>query len=117
MGIFAGELLGVRGGFGMRSAVGVTFHGDGRNGNDRRFREALFDVVVLALTVCESEAPAIVVNDDGDVVGIVECRGAAVVRGVAKVPLRRSELPDELRKVVTIFFVAGAAAFCSEIKL
>src|SRR5262249_16875363 len=44
-------------------------------------------------------------------------RGAAVVGGVIEVPLRRSELPDELREVVPVFVVPGPAAFGGKVKL
>ena len=65
----------------------------------------------------QAEPPAVIVDHDGDVIRIVESRRAAIERGVVEVPLRRSELPDQLRKVVPVFVVAGAAAFGGEIKL
>src|SRR5262245_38073650 len=43
--------------------------------------------------------------------------GCAVERGIIEVPLRRSELPDELRKIVAVFVITCAAAFCRKIKL
>ncbi len=44
-------------------------------------------------------------NDDADVLGIVEgCRGA-LERGIIELPLRRGDLPDELRKVTPVFVV------------
>jgi hypothetical protein len=57
------------------------------------------------------------VDHDGDVIRIVEGRRAAIERGIIEVPLRRSDLPDELRKIVPVFVVAGPAAFGGEIIL
>jgi hypothetical protein len=44
-------------------------------------------------------------NHDGDMIRIVKRRCAAIERGVIEVPLRRSELPDEFRKIVPVFLV------------
>ena len=77
----------------------------------------LFQIVVFRLAFGQTEPPAVVVDDDGDVIRIVEGRRAAIERGVVEVPLRRSELPDELRKIVPVFLVAGPAALGGEIEL
>ena len=52
-----------------------------------------------------------------DVIRIVKGRCAAIEPGIIEVPPRRRELPDELRKVVPVFVIAGAAAFRGEIEL
>jgi hypothetical protein len=39
-------------------------------------------------------------DHDADVIRIVEGRCAAIERRIIELPLRRSELPDELRKIV-----------------
>src|SRR5882724_5256012 len=54
---------------------------------------------------------------DADVIRIVEGCCAALERGVIESPLRRSELPDELGKIVPVFLVAGAAAVRGKIVL
>ena len=41
----------------------------------------------------------------------------AFERGIIELPLRRSDLPNELRKVVSVFFIAGPAAFGGKIIL
>jgi hypothetical protein len=56
-------------------------------------------------------------DHDGNVVGIVEGRRGAIERGVIEVPLRRSEAPDELREILSVFVVADQAAFRGEIEL
>jgi len=58
----------------------------------------LFQFVVFRLALGEAEAPTIIMNHDGDVVGIVERRRAAIERGIVEMPLRRGELPDESRE-------------------
>ena len=64
-----------------------------------------------------AEPPAIVVDHDADVIRIVEGCRTAIERGIVELPLRRSDLPDELRKIVPVFFVARPAAFGGEIIL
>src|SRR6266700_482433 len=54
---------------------------------------------------------------DVDVILVVEGRCAAIKRGIIEVPFRRSDPPNELRKVVPVFVVAGAAAFGGKIIL
>ena len=70
--ILPGELLGVRAWLRVRRTVGVALKRDGRHGDDRTRRKLLFEIVILGLPLGESEAPAIVMNDDGDVIWIVE---------------------------------------------
>src|SRR6202011_3736732 len=54
---------------------------------------------------------------NGDVVRIIEGRGAAIERGIVELPLWGSEFPDELRKLAPVFVVAGTAAFSGKIEL
>src|SRR5258705_11036311 len=70
--ILAREFLGVGAGLRMRRAVGVAFHGDGRHGDDREFGKPLFQGVELRLAFRETKPPTVVVNRDGDMIGIVE---------------------------------------------
>jgi len=56
-------------------------------------------------------------DHDVDVILVVEGRCAAIKRGIIEVPFRRSDPPNELRKVVPVFVVAGAAAFGGKIIL
>jgi len=56
-------------------------------------------------------------DDDGDVIRVVEGRRRAIERGGIEMPFRRSELPNELRKIVSVFVVADPAAFRGKIIL
>ena len=101
----------------MRRAVGIAFERNGRHGYDRKCSETLLQLGVLRLAVGEAEAPAVIVDDDVDVIGIVEGRGAAVEGGVIELPLRRGELPDQLCEIMPVLVVAGAPALGGEIEL
>jgi hypothetical protein len=115
--IFAREFLGVGTALRVRCAGGVVLKGNGRHGDDRNLGKLLFQIVVFRLAFSQPEPPAIIMDDDGNVVRIVEGRRTAIERGVVEVPLRRSELPNQLRKVVPVFVVAGPAAVGSKIVL
>jgi hypothetical protein len=56
-------------------------------------------------------------DHDADMIRIVESRCAAIERGIVEVPVWRSELPNELRKVVPVFLIAGPAAFRGKVVL
>src|SRR5690242_8374623 len=86
--VLAGELVPVGGGFRVRCAVGVTFEGDRRNGDDRTRGQPPFEIVVSFLAVGQAEPPAVVVDHDGDVVSVVEGRGAPVEIRVTECPSR-----------------------------
>ena len=84
--ILASEFLGVSARIRMRCAIGIAFHGDGGYGDDWSFGKALFEIVVFRLAFRQPETPAIVVDDDSDVVRIFERRRTAIERGVVEVP-------------------------------
>ena len=115
--IFAREFLGVGTGVRVRRTIGIAFKGDGGHGDDRTFGKPLFQIVIFRLAFSQAEPPAVIMDHDGDMIRIVEGRCAAIERGIIEVPLRRSDLPNELRKVVPVFVVAGAAAFRGKIIL
>ena len=52
----------IGGRFGMRCAVGVALHSDGRHRNDRAFRKPLLQVFVFRLSLDEPLSPAIIVR-------------------------------------------------------
>ena len=91
--IFAGEFLAIgRWVRRVRRTIGVAFEGDGGHGDCGKLRELLFEFVILRFAVSKSEAKAVVVNHDGDVIGIVEgCRGA-IECGIVEVPFGRSNV-------------------------
>jgi hypothetical protein len=80
-------------------------------------RQGAFPVVIFQLAFSHSEPPAVIVDNDIDMIRIVEGHRCAIERGVIERPLRRSNLPNEPRKFVPVFFVAGPATFCGKIKL
>src|ERR1700732_5287823 len=56
-------------------------------------------------------------DDDGDMVRILEGRGAAIERGVIEHPSRRCNLPDQLREIVPVFLITLPTALGGEIEL
>lgn len=96
--IFARELLCIRRRVWMWRTIGIAFNGDGRHGDDRTLRKPLFQIVILRLAFGETQAPAIIMDRNDDMIRIVEPLCAAREGLIAEIPLRRSELPDELCK-------------------
>ena len=115
--VFAGKLRGIGRRSRVRRAVGIPLERDGRHADDRTARKPILEAVIGRLAFSQTEAPAIVVNDDADVIRVVEGRGAAIERRVIEMPFRRSDLPDQLRKVVPMRLVADAPAFRREVEL
>src|SRR3974377_676622 len=105
--VLPGELLGIGTRIRVRGAVGITFQGNRRHGNNRTFGKPIFQLVVFRLAFGQTETPAIIVDHDADVIRVIERGRGAIERGVVEFPLRRSELPNEPRKIVTVFVVAG----------
>src|SRR5262249_36298006 len=115
--VLAGELVGVRARLRVRRAVGITFERDRRYCDRWVFREPSFQIVIFRLALRETEPPAVIVADNGDVIGIFESRRAAIKGRVVEVPLRRGNLPDQLREIAPIFVVADTAALRREVIL
>jgi hypothetical protein len=101
----------------MGGAVGVAFRGDGGYADHRPVGELLLQLLVVGLAVGQVEPPAVVVDHDLDVIGVVEGRRAAIEGGVVEVPLRRSGPPNELGEVAPVGVVPGPAAFGGEVVL
>ncbi len=99
----------------MRRAVGIALKNDRRHLDHRAHSETMFQVVVLRLAFGQSKPPAIIMDYDVDVIGIVKGGSAAIERDVIKIPFRRSELPNDFRKIVPVFFITGPAAFRRQI--
>src|SRR5262245_38699490 len=100
----------------MRCAVRVTLKRNGGNGDDRAGGKACFQIVEVWLAFGEAQVPSIIVDLDVDMVRIVECRRAAIECRVVEIPLGRSGLPDQLRELTTILFIAGTAAISGKVK-
>src|SRR5258705_11598589 len=115
--VFAREFLHIRIRLQVRRAVGVAFKCDRRPRDPWSRTKRFFKFVIFPFAISQSEPPAIIVNRDPDVIRILERRSAAIEGGVIEVPLRRSELPNELREIMSIFVVPSPTAFGSKIEL
>jgi hypothetical protein len=80
----------------MWCAIGITFKRNGRHHDDWRFGKPLFQVVKFRLTFGQAKAPAIVVDHDGNMIGVIKGGCGAVERGVIEGPFRRSQMPNQL---------------------
>ncbi len=101
----------------MGRAICVSFEGDGWLANGWTLSKQIFEMTAFRLAFNQSPPPAIVVNNDCDVIGIVERDCGAIKCRIMETPLWRSELPDEPREVAPAFFVAGPTVFRSEVVL
>src|SRR5438270_10829519 len=97
--------------------IGIAFKSNRGHGDVRTFGALLFQIVIFRLAFSQSQPPAIIMDHDADMIRIVEGRGAALEGGLVEVPVWRSDLPNELGKVVPVFLVAGPAAFRGKIIL
>ena len=86
--IFAREFLRIGAGLRVRCTVGITFEGDRRHGDDRRFGKPIFQIVVVFLPFSETEPPAVIMDYDADVIRIVERRRRSGESGVVEFPFR-----------------------------
>src|SRR6185295_3716712 len=109
--ILAGEFLRIRTGIRMRRAIGIAFHGNCRHGDDRTCGESILQIVISCLAVNEAKTPTVSVNHYLSMIPILEGRCAAIERGIVEAPFWRGLLPNEPGKIVSIFFIAGPAAF------
>ena len=78
----------------MRRSIGIPFQRDGRDCDRRAGCKSILQRVVIRLAFGKSEAPAVVVDHDTDVIRIVERGCTTFERCLVEVPFRRSELPD-----------------------
>src|SRR5437868_1948179 len=88
--VSARKFLRVGTGLRMWCAIGITFKRNGRHRDDGTLGKPLFQVVVFRLTFCLAESPAIVVDHDGDMIGVVKGGCGTVKRGIIEGPFRRS---------------------------
>ena len=101
----------------VRRAIRVALQRDGWHGNPRSHRQSLLDGIEATLALGEAEPPAVIVDDDRDMVRIVESCRRAGERRVVERPLRRAQLPDQPRKCVPVLLIAKPSAFGGEIEL
>ena len=98
--VLARETRGVVGRFGVRRTVRVAFERDRRHADRREGREPLLEHVEFWFADCEPYPPPVVVDDHGNVVGIVERGRTALERRVVEAPRGRRGPPDEPGEVV-----------------
>ena len=54
----------------MRCTIGITFHRYGGHGDDRTFGQPFFEIIIFRFAFGEALPPAVVVDDDFNVVRI-----------------------------------------------
>jgi hypothetical protein len=113
MRVFAREFFGIGTGVRVWRAIGGAFKGDGGHGDHGTFGKPLFKVVILRFAFGQADPPTVIMDDDADMIRVIEGRRAAVERSVIEVPFWRSEPPDELVKIMPVFFVSCAAGECA----
>src|SRR5438270_701970 len=72
---------------------------------------------ILSLALSNGYSPAVVVDHDRDVIGIIERPGSTLERLVIELPLRRRRLPNQLREITAILLVALPAPVGREVEL
>src|SRR5579863_1361662 len=102
---------------GMRRTVRVPFHCDCRHCNHRTRGQSLLQFVVLRLALRQADSPAVIMNHNVHVVRILKRCSGTIQGAIVEVPPRRSELPNELRKVASILVVTRTPAVRREIEL
>src|SRR5262245_37905212 len=98
-------------------AISIAFKSDRRHCDHGTFSKPLFKLVILPLAFGQAQSPAVIVDDDTDMVRVIKGGSAPLERRIVEAPLRRCELPDELVEIMPVFFVAGASAFRRKVKL
>src|SRR5689334_13228019 len=109
--VAAREFLRIRARVGVRRTICIAFERDRRRRDHGSLRQLVVHVVVPTLAVRQTEPPAIIVDDDRDVIRIIEGRRGAIERRIVECPLRRSELPDELVEIAPVFLISDTSAF------
>ena len=109
--VFARKFPGVGAAVRVWCTVGIAFKSYGRYGDERPLGKPLLQVIIFRLAFSQAEPPAVVVDDDVDVVRVLEGCRRPIERCVVEVPLRRGKLPDELVEVVGVLTVAEPATF------
>src|SRR5690242_3758118 len=101
----------------VRRTVGVTLHGNCRHRDRRGCRKRRFGRFVAWLALSEAQPPAIIVDDNRDMVGVVEAAGRAFVSRIVEMPLGRGGLPDQLVERLAVLLIADPAALGREVEL
>ncbi len=89
--IVAGKFPGIGAGVQMRRTIGIAFKRNGGHGDDGPDGKPLFQIVEFRVAFSQCEAPPIIVDHDGDVIGVVEGRCATIERRIIEFPLRAKQ--------------------------
>ena len=95
MRIFAREFLGIE--FfrtGLRT-VEITSDSDCRYGDNGTLERLLFQIVISWLAFRQAQLPAVIMDNDGDMIRVVKGRCGAVERSIIGIPFRWHVLPDQ----------------------
>jgi hypothetical protein len=79
--------------------------------------EPALDVLESGVPLSQTQAPAVIVNDDRDMVGIVEGGGRAGEDGFVVAPFGRTEPPDQPGEIAAVPVIAAPAALGREVEL
>src|SRR5690349_7887585 len=101
----------------MGGAIRVALHRDRRCGDLWGGRETLIQVVVFRYAIGQAQTAAVVMDHDGDMVGIVEGGSGTFIGGVIELPAWRRELPDQLVEVMPVLVIAGTSSVGGEVEL
>jgi hypothetical protein len=81
------------------------------------FGKSLLERVVFRFALRQPYPPAVVMDHNVNVIEVVKGRSGAIERGIVERPFWRSSLPDQLRELTTISFVADSTALGRKIEL
>jgi hypothetical protein len=84
--IFAGEPACVGAWLQMGCSIVIALKGYCWHSDNRAFGKPLLQVVVLRFTLRKPLPPTIIMNDNGDMVGIIERGSRAVEGGIIEIP-------------------------------
>ena len=101
----------------MGCAICIAFKRDRGHRDHRAYGKTLIQVVILTLAVGQAEPPAIIVNNDADVIGVIKGPRAAFECGIAEIPFWGRQFPNEFVEISPVFVIALAAALGREIEL
>jgi len=101
----------------MGRAVCIAFKRDGGHCDRWAQGKAFIKIVILTLAVGQAEPPAIIVNDDAHVVGVIKGPRAALECGIVEIPFWGRQFPNEFVEISSVFVIARAAALGRKIEL
>lgn len=113
----AGELARIGSRLRMRRPVGVPLESNRGDRDVRREGQSGLERIVPPLPISKAKPPAVIVDDDADMIRIFESLRAARERGLLEPPLRRRRLPNEPGEIAPIGRIAGLSARRCEIEL